>query len=438
MAARALPPALVAACCCTMRADEAIAAAAAEGLTLARKEGTPFGFWGVSRSGPGKFKAQVRGLPGAGAKSNSNPKALGARFESPEEAALALARKYPSAASKLVELEAVKATKAAVSMTEEEVKLAARAEGLTLLLSSTVATGYHGVAKKADCKSRPYRAQLPGRSNRKQGSGGDLGRFASAHEAALAIARKLGPDMSAEMARPRRNGWVLVESRELSSSEATRIAEEEGLSLRRKYKSDSYWGVYQRPGTPESTPRWLATIYVGRGHSREYKTDKAMGEDSAGASSSGRAESFPGGAFRSPADRELRAQHQTWVEKALRKGGVLNLGSHASSEAAALTIARLLRNDQKLMAIVTKVQKKARETQHSAISSAAGKRKRVEPIDEECEDEESDDYSCDDDSDNDICEDESDDDIVAVTAVECWSDDEDDALHVTVQVVNSM
>ena len=59
-----------------LTADEAIAAAAAEDLVLARKDGTPFGFWGVSKSGH-KFKASVRGLPGAGAKSKSNPITLG-------------------------------------------------------------------------------------------------------------------------------------------------------------------------------------------------------------------------------------------------------------------------------------------------------------------------------------------------------------------------
>jgi hypothetical protein len=59
-----------------LTADEVIAAAAAEGLVLARKDGTPFGFWGVSKRGH-KFKASVRGLPGAGAKSKSNPITLG-------------------------------------------------------------------------------------------------------------------------------------------------------------------------------------------------------------------------------------------------------------------------------------------------------------------------------------------------------------------------
>ena len=113
-----------------LTADEAIAAAAAEDLVLARKDGTPFGFWGVSKSGH-KFKASVRGLPGAGAKSKSNPITLGT-FASPEEAALALARKYPTAAARLVEMEAVKqavkSAKPAVGMTEEEVRQAARPE----------------------------------------------------------------------------------------------------------------------------------------------------------------------------------------------------------------------------------------------------------------------------------------------------------------------
>ena len=64
--------------------NAAEAAAAAEGLTLCREAGTQFGYYGVSSAGA-RFKAQVRQQKGQKA-----PVSLG-RFDSPEEAALAIA-----------------------------------------------------------------------------------------------------------------------------------------------------------------------------------------------------------------------------------------------------------------------------------------------------------------------------------------------------------
>ena len=436
-----------------LTADEAIAAAAAEDLVLARKDGTPFGFWGVSKSGH-KFKASVRGLPGAGAKSKSNPITLGT-FASPEEAALALARKYPTAAARLVEMEAVKqavkSAKPAVGMTEEEVRQAAQTEGLTLPANSVAASGFHGVSKRPDLKARPYRAQLPGSRDSRLGSGGELGYFTSAHEAALAIARKLGPERSAELAKPRRNGWELVEHRELSSSEATRIAGEEGLCLRRKHNSDDYWGVSLRPspGTSASLPSWDARLFVGCGRGRKYNVGcgrgrkyKAPGEgvrdipDAAASSgSSSQQSSMPGRSH--SGDRQLELQSiRKKLNTARRTSGALYLGSHASAEAAALTIARALRDDSELMTIVTQLQTRAKTTQGPPASYVAGKRKRGMLSDEE-ESGESDDDSCDDDIDDGICDGECYDyHIVDAVAVECWSDDDEDgAPHVEVQVI---
>ena len=435
-----------------MTADEAIAAAAAEGLVLARKDGTPFGFWGVSKSGH-KFKAQVCGLPGAGAKSKSKPISLGNTFACPEEAALALARKYPTAAARLVEMqmEAVKSAKAAVGMTEEEVRQAAQSEGLTLPVNSVAASGFHGVSKRPDLKARPYRAQLQGSRYSRLGSGGDLGSFTSAHEAALAIARKLGPERSAGLAKPRRNGWELVEHRELSSSEATRIAGEESLCLRRKHNSDDYWGVSLRPspGTSASLPSWDARLFVGCGRVRRYNVGcgrgrkyKAPGEgvrdipDAAASSgSSSQQSSMPGRSH--SGDRQLELQSiRKKLNTARRTSGALYLGSHASAEAAALTIARALRDDSELMTIVTQLQTRAKTTQGPPASYVAGKRKRGMLSDEE-ESGESDDDSCDDDIDEGICDGECyDHHIVDAVAVECWSDDDEDgAPRVEVQVI---
>ena len=424
-----------------LTADEAIAAAAAEDLVLARKDGTPFGFWGVSKSGH-KFKASVRGLPGAGAKSKSNPITLGT-FASPEEAALALARKYPTAAARLVEMEAVKqavkSAKPAVGMTEEEVRQAAQTEGLTLPANSVAASGFHGVSKRPDLKARPYRAQLPGSRDSRLGSGGELGYFTSAHEAALAIARKLGPERSAELAKPRRNGWELVEHRELSSSEATRIAGEDGLCLRRKHNSDEYWGVSRRtsPGTSASLPTWVAIIFVGCGRDRKNKADEGVHEipDDAASSGSSSQQSRPGRT--KSGDRQLQLQSiRKQLKKARRTRGWLYLGSHASAEAAALTIARALRDDSELMTIVTQLQKRAKTTQGPPASYVAGKRKRGMLPDEESSGESDDDY-CDDDIDGGICDGECYDyHIVDAVAVECWSDDDEDgAPHVEVQVI---
>jgi hypothetical protein len=335
--------------------------------------------------------------------------------------------------------QAKKSAKPVVGMTEEEVRQAAQTEGLTLPANSVAASGFHGVSISRDLKARPYRAQLPGSRDSRLGAGGELGYFTSAHEAALAIARKLGPERSAELAKPRRNGWELVEHRELSSSEATRIAGEEGLCLRRKHNSDEYWGVSRRtsPGTSASLPIWVAIIFVGCGRDRKNKADEGVHEipDAAASSGCSSQQSRPGRT--KSGDRQLQLQSiRKQLKKARRTSGALYLGSHASAEAAALTIARALRDDSELMTIVTQLQKRAKTTQGPPASNVAGKRKRGMLPDEE-ESGESDDDNCDDDIDGGICDGECHDHhIVDAVAVECWSDDDEDgAPHVEVQVI---
>ena len=390
-----------------MRAAEALAIAAAEGLTLARKEGTAFGFWGVSRAGS-KFKAQVRALPGKRVKSDARQIRLGSTFECPEEAALALARKYPGAAAALAQQQA---RSAPAPMTQDEVEQAAQAEGLTLVPNASAPTGYHGVAVNLESHSRPYRAQLPGRDNRKSGSGGHVGYFASAHEAALAIARKLGPHKSAEMARQRRNcaGWEMIDAFELTSETARRIAAEEGLSLRRKHKSGDFWGVHEGAAL---TPRWIAQIPVGP----DFPIVEAT-QDCASSSAPHLGASLGDTPKWRSRDRVVHNGHKAKV----CKDGTLYLGSHASAEAAALTVARRLRDDHKLLASVTKLQQEAKTERqaHGSGRHAVGydsprsqsKRRREESSEVDAA-------------------------AIEVLAVECWSDEDDtDAVTVEAQLV---
>ena len=350
-----------------MRAEEALAAAAAEGLTLARKEDTPCGFWGVSKNGS-KYKAQVRGLPGAGAKAKDKNKCLGAAFECPEEAALALARKYPTAAAKLAEREARRGPVELMSL--QAVERIALAEGLTLLRDSSP-EGFRGVYRQQNCVSRPYKAELPGRQ---RGAGQSPGMFASPHEAALAIARKLGAVETARLAAAGPTdvaGHVIIESHEMTSEEATRIAEEEGLVLRRKHaKMDEYWSVSRAQSVAE---RWAACIHVGRDYHRGSKN--------------------------------------------------VYIGSFASAETAALHIARRLRDDARLLAHVTMLQQKAK-ARWSQSGAAGGKRKRAPEQSG--------------DQDILAVQAESDDeDILEVQAVEVWTDDDlDDAVEVDATLVH--
>ena len=81
-------------------------------------------------------------------------------------------------------------------LTLEEVERLAAAEGLTLERTEST-SGFKGVSYDAGKKSKPYQAKpkIGGRSNH-------LGMFVTAEEAALAIARFLGPEGGAGAAEP--------------------------------------------------------------------------------------------------------------------------------------------------------------------------------------------------------------------------------------------
>ena len=183
----------------------------------------------------------------------------------------------------------------------------------------------------------------------------------------------------------------------------------------------------------------MAIIFVGCGRGRTYKAPgegvRDIPDAAASSGSSSQQSSMPGRSH--SGDRQLELQSiRKKLNTARRTSGALYLGSHASAEAAALTIARALRDDSELMTIVTQLQTRAKTTQGPPASYVAGKRKRGMLSDEE-ESGESDDDSCDDDIDEGICDGECyDHHIVDAVAVECWSDDDEDgAPRVEVQVI---
>ena len=81
-------------------------------------------------------------------------------------------------------------------MTAAEIHAAAAAEGLTLVRAENSA-GFKGVSHDPKRASKPFHANLRhgGRSNH-------LGTFATAEEAALAVARFLGPEGAAAAPTP--------------------------------------------------------------------------------------------------------------------------------------------------------------------------------------------------------------------------------------------
>ena len=178
-----------------MTAAEAHAAAAAEGLSLLPSE-NPTGFKGVSRQlGCVKpFRAS--------AYHNGRSKSLGA-FATAEEAALAVARSLGPEGVVTNAAAAAAAALAPAPMTAAEAHAAAEEEGLTLVRAENPA-GFKFVSRDSRCVSKPFKASLKhgGRDNH-------LGIFATAEEAALAIARFLGPEGAAPSAgikRPAASG----------------------------------------------------------------------------------------------------------------------------------------------------------------------------------------------------------------------------------------
>jgi len=170
-----------------LTAEEAEEAAEAEGLTLARSDKSPTGFKGVYVR-----KAKLQRPYGAFATYSGHSHFLGSSV-TPQEAALAIARRLAQkgmttlaaapAPSEPMSSEEAEAPAPSEPMTSEEAEAAAAAENLTLVRSDKSATGFKGVTNAVG--SRPYSAR-----EWCDGYTIDLGRFATAAEAALALARR--------------------------------------------------------------------------------------------------------------------------------------------------------------------------------------------------------------------------------------------------------
>jgi hypothetical protein len=189
-----------------LTADEARAAAAAEGLELVPSAIGEIGFRGV-RMNQGKYKAQIT--------ENGMQIHLGT-FATPEEAALSYARRAGA------ERAAAEAAEARVPvprpLTPDEARAAAAAEGLELVPSSYSETGFRGVTRNGS----KYIANI-----RENGTQRYLGTFATSEEAALCYARHIGAKRAAAgSAEARGEG-----PRPLTADEARAAAAAEGLEL---------------------------------------------------------------------------------------------------------------------------------------------------------------------------------------------------------------
>ena len=138
-------------------------------------------------------------------------------FATAEEAALCIAR-TPEAAAKQ--------GAASASLTSEEARQQAQAEGLTLLKAGNK-SGYFGVYLDKSCKPKPYEAEVS-----RGGNNVHLGSFATAEEAALCIARS-----------PEGRAAARKAAAPLTSEEAWQQAEAEGLTLLKANNTTGYFGV---------------------------------------------------------------------------------------------------------------------------------------------------------------------------------------------------
>ena len=115
-----------------------------------------------------------------------------------------------------------------MTLTSEEARQQAQAEELTLRLADNK-TGYYGVslAKKPGLL-KPYQAAL-----KRGGKTVNLGRFATAEEAALCVARS-----------PEGQAIAAKRAAALTSEEARQQAQAEGLTLVVAENTTGYFGVY--------------------------------------------------------------------------------------------------------------------------------------------------------------------------------------------------
>eukprot|EP00900_Chrysochromulina_parva_P025810 jgi/Chrpa1/7863/Chrysochromulina_OHIO_Genome00016453-RA len=216
-----------------LTADEAIAAAVAEGLELVPSSSTETGFRFVFKNG-GRYVAKIM--------ENGRLRHLG-RFATSEEAALRYARHI---GAERAAAEAAQARgKGPQPLTADEARAAAAAEGLELVPSSSNETGFKGVAK------HPGGYKVQSCENRKQRY---LGSFATPEEAALCYARYIGAERSAAEAAEAAKERAAV-YRPLTADEVRAAAAAEGLEL-----VPSFFNVNGFRGVRKNCGRYVAKL----------------------------------------------------------------------------------------------------------------------------------------------------------------------------------
>ena len=192
-----------------LTADEARAAAVAEGRELLPSSGSESGYKGVVMH-YGKYQARIE--------EKGNLRHLGT-FATPEEAALCYARHVG------VERSAAESAEARVALpqplTADEARAAAAAEGLELVPSSYGETGFKGVSK--------HHGKYMGRI-KENGKVCHLGFFATPEEAALCYARHAGAKRAAAEASVARGEGLQPLTLD-EADEVRAVAAAEGLEL---------------------------------------------------------------------------------------------------------------------------------------------------------------------------------------------------------------
>jgi len=195
----------------------------AEGLVLVTSSSHATGYRGVTRGHKGDYKPQIS--------EDGKQNHLGA-FTAAEEMALCYARHL---GAERAATEAAEAEGECSQPLERaaEIQVAAEAEGLVLVTSSSNATGYKGVYRN----DGQYVARI-----RERGKPKHLGTFATAEEAALCYARPAGAERAArEAAEAKSEG-----PQPLTVEEAREAAEAEGLVLlTSSSNATGYKGVYR-------------------------------------------------------------------------------------------------------------------------------------------------------------------------------------------------
>jgi len=198
--------------------SESMLQAEAEGLTLLVADNKT-GYLGVYLTNAGRPKPYA-----AQVKRGGKMVSLGS-FATAEEAALCIARSPEGQAA----AKRAAAPPPAPPLTSEEVRQQTEAEGLTLRVAENK-TGYFGVVLVNPGQCKPYQAKVW-----RGGKVVYLGRFATAEEAALHVARSPEGREAAKQA---------AAAPPLTSEEARQQARAEGLTLIKADNTTGYFGVY--------------------------------------------------------------------------------------------------------------------------------------------------------------------------------------------------